>query len=150
AGNELPGRACGTHHERHLGRFRRGREGAKHFVRVGHSTIEARSGVLLKLSLRKGAMEPWDRRPCATATERDLDLLALRDVLNQMVVALPDRRIEEFLSEDVSLSPFVPTLCVREDLTNVLRPRNLAILLFGRNVQRFIPGAFSLFSVYPR
>ena len=128
---------------------RRGRDGAKHFVRVGRATIEARNGVLLNLLVRKGAMEPWDRRPCTGATERDLDLLALRDVLNRMGVAVPDSRIEDFLSEDVALSPFVPALCVREGLTNVLRPRNFAILLFGRNVQRFIPGAFSLFSVYP-
>ncbi len=99
--------------------------------------------------VRKGALEPWDRRPCAGATERDLDLLALRDALNQMGVALPESRIETFLSEDASLSPFVPPLCVREPLTNVLRPRHFALLLFGRNVQRFIPGAVSLFSIYP-
>jgi ATP-dependent DNA helicase RecG len=75
-------------------------------------------------------------------------LLALRDALNQMGVGLPDSRVEQFLSEDTSLSPFVPPLCMREPLTNVLRPRNFALLLFGRNVQRFIPGAFSLFSMY--
>ncbi len=125
---------------------RRDKEGAKHFVRVGRSTIEARNGVLRDLLVRKGALQPWDRRPCAGATERDLDLLALRDTLNQIGVGTPDSRIEQFLSEDASLSPFVPSLCVREPLTNVLRPRNFAVLLFGRDVQRFIPGAFSLFS----
>jgi ATP-dependent DNA helicase RecG len=31
----------------------------------------------------------------------------------------------------------------------VLRPRNFAILLFGRNTQRFIPGAVTFFSIYP-
>jgi ATP-dependent DNA helicase RecG len=128
---------------------RRDREGAKHFVRVGRSTIEARNGVLLNLLVRKGATEPWDRRVCASATERDLDLLVLRDALNQMGNGLPDLRVEQFLSEDATLSPFVPSLCVREPLTNVLRPRNFAMLLFGRNVQRFIPGGFSLFSIYP-
>jgi ATP-dependent DNA helicase RecG len=66
-----------------------------------------------------------------------------------MGVSVPDGRIEQFLTEDRSLSPFVPTLCAREPLTNILRPRNFAILLFGRDVQRHIPGAFSLFSVYP-
>jgi hypothetical protein len=66
-----------------------------------------------------------------------------------MGVGLPDSRLDEFLSEDASLNPFVPSLCVREPLTGVLRPRNFAVLLFGRNVQRFIPGAFSIFSVYP-
>lgn len=128
---------------------RRDKEGARHFVRVGRSTIEARNGVLRDLLVRKGALQPWDRRPCAGATEKDLDLLALRDALNQMGVGAPDSRIEQFLSEDASLSPFVPSLCVREPLTNVLRPRNFAVLLFGRDVQRFIPGAFSLFSIYP-
>ena len=42
----------------------------------------------------------------------------------------------------------VPALCVREPLTNVLRPRNFAMLLFGRNLQRFVPGALSFFSQY--
>jgi ATP-dependent DNA helicase RecG len=128
---------------------RRDNEGAKHFVRIGRSTIEARNGVLRDLLVRKGALQPWDRRPCVTATEKDLDLLALRDALNQMGVGVPDSQIGQFLSDDTSLSPFVPSLCVREPLTNVLRPRNFALLLFGRNVQRFIPGAFSLFSIYP-
>ncbi len=44
--------------------FRRGHEGAKHFVRVSRSTIEARNGILRDLLVRKGALEPWDRRPC--------------------------------------------------------------------------------------
>ena len=57
--------------------------------------------------------------------------------------------MEPYLSEGVQLSPFVPSLCVREPLTGVLRPRNFAVLLFGRETQRFVPGAFSLFSVYP-
>ena len=129
--------------------FRRDNEGARHYVRVGRSTIEARNSVLLNLLVRKGSVEPWDRRVCPTATERDLDLLVLRDTLNQMRVTIPEGQLEQFLSEETSLSPFIPSLCVRESLTNTLRPRNFAILLFGRTVQRFIPGAFSLFSVYP-
>jgi ATP-dependent DNA helicase RecG len=38
---------------------------------------------------------------------------------------------------------------VAEPLTGVLRPRNFAVLLFGRTPQRFIPGAFCIFSAYP-
>ncbi|WP_437978281.1 ATP-binding protein [Sorangium sp. So ce295] len=129
--------------------FRRDRDGAKHFVRVSRSTIEARNGVLRNLLVRKGAVEPWDRRPCTAATINDLDLLALRDALQRMGVFSPERGVEPYLSEDVQLSPFVPPLCVREPLTGVLRPRNFAVLLFGRETQRFAPGAFSLFSIYP-
>jgi ATP-dependent DNA helicase RecG len=129
--------------------FRRGDEGSKHFVRVGSSTIEARNGVLRDLLVRKGALEPWDRRPCSAATTHDLDLLALRDALQRMGGINADRSVESYLSESVQLSPFVPPLCTREPLTGVLRPRNFAMLLFGRDVQRFVPGAFSLFSIYP-
>jgi len=128
--------------------FRRGSDGAKHFVRVSRSTIEARNGLLLNLLVRKDALEPWDRRPCNGATVRDLDLVALRDAMVQMELLEPERGVDRFLADGVSLSPLVPSLCVAEPLTGELRPRNFAVLLFGRDPQRFIP-AFSSFSVYP-
>jgi ATP-dependent DNA helicase RecG len=129
--------------------FRRGAQGAKYFVRIGRETREARDGTLRELLIRKGALEPWDRQPCAAATVSDLDLLVLRDALQRMGIFSPDLGVEPFLSEATPLSPFVPALCVRESLSGVLRPRNFAMLLFGRSVQRFVPGAFSLFSSYP-
>jgi ATP-dependent DNA helicase RecG len=129
--------------------FRRSNEGAKHFVRVSRSTIEARNGLLKDLLVRKGALEPWDRRPCNAATVSDIDLLTLRDALQRMGVFTLDRGIEPYLVEGIQLSPFVPSLCVAEPLSGVLRPRNYAVLLFGREPQRFIPGSFSIFSAYP-
>jgi ATP-dependent DNA helicase RecG len=129
--------------------FRRREGPGKYYVRMSRETREARNGILRELLVRKGATEEWDRRVCATATENDLDLLALRDALQRMGVFRPDRGLDEYLSERQSLSPFVPPLCVRESLTGVLRPRNFAMLLFGRNVQAHIQGAYSLFSVYP-
>ncbi|MFS8065219.1 MAG: helix-turn-helix domain-containing protein, partial [Byssovorax sp.] len=97
--------------------FRNGKEGAKYPVRVGRSTLEAKNGVLRSLLVRKGVMEAWDRRPCNGATVNDLDLLALRDALQRMGVFSPERGVEPYLSEDVQLSPFVPSLCIREPLT---------------------------------
>jgi ATP-dependent DNA helicase RecG len=129
--------------------FRRRKEGAKHFVRVSRSTIEARNGLLRDLLVRKGALEPWDRRPCLTATVSDLDLLALRDALTRMALLTPERSVEPYLAGDAQISPFVPPLCVGEPLSGVARPRNFAILLFGREPQRFIPGSYSIYSVYP-
>lgn len=120
-----------------------------HYVRISRSTREARNGILRELLVRKGALEEWDRRVCASATVNDLDLLALRDALQRMNVFRPDRGIDEYLSDSQSLSPFVPPLCVREPLTGTLRPRNFALLLFGRNPQAHISGAYSLFSIYP-
>ena len=129
--------------------FRRNDEGAKHFVRVSRSTIEARNGLLKDLLVRKGALEPWDRRPCNAATVGDLDLLTLRDALERMGVYTPDRGVEPYLADGIQISPFVPPLCVAEPLSGVLRPRNFAVLLFGRSPQQFIPGAYAIFSAYP-
>lgn len=124
-------------------------DGARHYVRVGRSTVEAKNGVLRELLVRKGVQQPWDRRACPGATVDDLDLLALRDALQRMRAFSAETGVEQFLSSTRQLSALVPPLCIREAVTNVLRPRNFAMLLFGREVQRFIPGAFSLFSIYP-
>jgi len=128
---------------------RRGAQGARYFVRIGRETREARDGVLRELLVRKNALEPWDRQACNTATVNDLDLLVLRDALQRMRIFSPEVGVEPFLSETNQFSPFVPSLCVQEPLSGILRPRNFALLLFGRSVQRFVPGAFSLFSSYP-
>lgn len=129
--------------------FRTTHSGARHFVRAGRETIEARNGNLRNLLVRKGALEPWDRRPCGAATERDLDFLAIRDVLQRVGAVSASQNLEPYILGERPLNPFVPSLCVRENLTKILRPRNFAMLLFGRDVQRFIPGAISLFSIYP-
>ena len=57
--------ATGTAHS-----FRRGHDGAKHFVRVSRSTIEARNGLLRDLLVRKGVQEAWDRRRCEGVAEQ--------------------------------------------------------------------------------
>jgi ATP-dependent DNA helicase RecG len=128
--------------------FRRRDDAGRHYVRIGRSTREARNGIMRELLVRRGALEEWDRRPCLTATVNDLDLLVLRDALQRMGVFRPDLGIDEYLSDTKSLSPFVPPLCFREPLTGTLRPRNFSLLLFARNLQAHIPGAYSLFSVY--
>lgn len=127
---------------------RSGGDGAKHWVRLGRDTREARNGILRELLVRKGAQEPWDRRICPGATVNDLDLLALRDALQRMRMFSADRGVEIYLSDDIQISAMVPPLLVREKITNVLRPRNFAILLFGREPLRFIPGMATLFSIY--
>jgi ATP-dependent DNA helicase RecG len=129
--------------------FRREDQGAKHFVRVSRSTIEARNGLLRDLLVRKGALEPWDRRAPNSAGEKDIDLLALRDALRRLGVNVDAAAsVEQYLSDTVAISAFVPPLCAREALTSALRPRNFALLLFAREPQRFAPGAVSFFSKY--
>lgn len=121
----------------------------KYYVRIGRQTREARNGLLLQLLVKQGVVEPWDRRPCAGATVADLDLVAVRDTLQRLGVYDPDRELDHYLSATNAISPFVPSLCVKEPLTGVLRPRNFALLLFGRKVQTHIPGAIAYFSTYP-
>lgn len=135
-----------THYAHMVGR---GRDSGKYYVRIGSETREARNGILRELLVRKGALEPWDRRPCERAALSDLDLVSLRDALARLGAFDPARGIEHYLSPDVEIHALVPSLCTREPLTGEARPRNFAVLLFGRNVQRFIPGAFALFSCYP-
>src|SRR4051812_38210119 len=109
---------------------RRGAQGARYFVRIGRETREARDGVLRELLVRKKALEPWDRQACNAATVSDLDLLVLRDALQRMAIFSPEVGVEPFLSETNQFSPFVPSLCVQEPLSGILRPRNFALLLF--------------------
>lgn len=128
--------------------FRNAHSSGKHFIRVGRQTLEARNGQLRELMIRKGTLEPWDRRPCSQATTSDLDLVALRDALVQIGMIDSHGDVAAYLSDSLQISSFVPPLCHREPLTHVLRPRNFAVLLFGRKVTRFIPGAVTVFSTY--
>lgn len=131
----------------HTLRLRSGR--TAHYVRVGRNTIEARNGLYRELLLRKGEVEPWDRRMSTTASVDDIDLFALRDALQRMGVFDPARGVDDYLSDTKQLSPFVPPLCVREPLTGTIRPRNFTLLLFGREPQKYVAGSFVLFSIYP-
>lgn len=121
----------------------------KYYIRISRETREARNGVLRELFVRKRVQEPWDRRRHPAATIDDIDFLALREVMKRVGLWDDSKGLDDYLSATVQLSPFVPTLCVREGLTKILRPRNFALLLFGRNIQRFFEGAISSFSVYP-
>ncbi len=134
---------------RHPHLFRRRDEAGPYYVRISRNTMEARNGVLRELLVRKGDAEPWDHEPCKTATRNDLDLLALREFLQRIDFPDPDTGIEQYLSDTKSFHALVPPLYAREPLTGTLRPRNFAMLLFGRNLQQHIPGAHSYFSIYP-
>ncbi len=129
--------------------FRTAKDSGKYYVRVGSSTREARNSQLRELLVRKRVLEPWDRRLHPEARVEDLDLVVFRDALQRMDLWDAERPIDDHFQPETRLSPFVPSLCVREPLTGALRPRNFALLLFGRDIQRFFPGACSALSVYP-
>lgn len=134
---------------RHAHSFRTPKDSGKFYVRIDHQTREARNGLMRELLVRKNALEPWDRRCHPDVRVEDLDLLAMRDTFQRLGVWDPAKSIEEYLAPESSVSPMVPSLCIREPLTQTLRPRNYAVLLFAHNPQRFYPDLHAIFSHYP-
>lgn len=127
--------------------FRGTKEGPAYWIRLGSQTRQARNGLLRDLLVKTGATPPWELQPCNEAKPEDLDLLKLRGFLSQ--VYRDDQRPERFLSAKEKLHALVEPLLVEEPLTGLLRPRNFAILLFGKQIHRFFPYAYLDFAVYP-
>ncbi len=119
------------------------------FIRVGRETKIAKNGLFRQLLVRKGEVPPWDRRTNPAASVDDIDLLRLREFLVMARLWDGRRSAEEYLAPDFQIHAMVPPLTEKEPLTGVLKPRNFALLLFGREPTRYIPGAYSILSVYP-
>ncbi len=124
-----------------------GADASRYWVRLGRETREARDGLLRELLVRKGQPPPWDRRGSTTASQNDIDLVALRDTLQKMSLWNPHKSIEDYVSAKESISSFVPPLLLQDGL-DAWRPRNFSILLFGHDVTKHVPGAYVIFSVY--
>ena len=128
--------------------YRTGEDGGRYYVRLSHRTVEARNGLLRELLVRKGPRPPWDKCWHPEATIDDIDLIAFRDLLHQLGLWSGNGSLDHYLDPAHAASPFVPSFCVREPLTDTLRPRNFTLLLAGRSVQRFYPDAHAIFSMY--
>lgn len=130
--------------------FRRKGEGSpSYYVRIGRTTQKARNGIYRELLVRKGEVEPWDRRFKADLSPTDIDLISLREYLQRMDLWEPSRDVADYLSDTRSLSSFVPPLMSKDSLTKRLIPRNFAVLLFGSDPMRVSPGAYTVVSYYP-
>lgn len=129
--------------------YRRKDEGGRYFIRVSRETREARNGLLRELLVRKRALEPWDRRIVSEIGVEGIDLLALRNTLQRMNLWDENKGVEHYLSDTRQLYAMIPPLCVKEPLTGKTRPRHFSMLLFGNDVQKFCPGAYVIFSIYP-
>lgn len=119
-----------------------------YYIRSGSSTIEARNGLYRELLLRKRQLEPWDKRINHNAAIENLDLLTLREYLQEMKLWFPNKSLEDYISDKEKLSDFTPPLAGKKGLDNTLRPKNFAILMFGKKPLEFIDGAYAIFSVY--
>ncbi len=120
-----------------------------YFVRIGRSTREAHNGILRELLVKKKALEPWDRRIDPRTTLEDIDLVVFRDSVNEMGILDAKRSLEDYLAETFRLSEFVPPMTGKVGMNIPAKPRNFALLMFGRDPTKFFLGAYSIFSIYP-
>lgn len=125
------------------------KDASTYYIRISRETIEARNGMLRELLVRKGSQEPWDRSIHHTATIADIDLLVFRSVLQQTGNWNPSVGVEDYFDEKTRLSALIPSLGAKIPLDCEIRPRNFALVLFGKEPTSFFPGAYTKISFYP-
>jgi tetratricopeptide (TPR) repeat protein len=75
--------------------------------------------------------------------------LVFRDSLNEMRILEPNRSLEDYLGETFRLSEFVPPMTGKPGMNIPAKPKNFALLMFGKEPTKFFLGAYSIFSIYP-
>jgi predicted HTH transcriptional regulator len=125
-----------------------GKESSTYYVRIGRETREAKNSLLRELLIQKKEIEPWDKRICQKADTDDIDLLALREYLQEMKAWDKNKTLEDYLSEKERISIFVSPLTDKEKITGKLRPKNYSILMFSKDPLKFFSGAYTVLSVY--
>ncbi|MGL6226310.1 MAG: ATP-binding protein [Thermoguttaceae bacterium] len=98
--------------------------------------------------LAEREMVSWDRSANLDATLNDIDLLVLREILQEMGVWNDRVPIEDYLSATRQIFALTPPLAAEQPLTHKLNPRNFTLLLFAKEPTKFFPGAYTVFSVY--
>ena len=126
----------------------RGKDSSTYYVRIGRETREARNSILRELLLLKSQNEPWDKRINNQAVIEDIDLIVLREYLQEMKVWDSNKALEDYLSEINRISSFVPSLAGKIQLTGILKPKNFTLLLFSKDPLKYFSGAFAVFSIY--
>lgn len=125
-----------------------GKDSSTYYVRIGRETREARNGILRELLIQKKELETWDKRINAYSNTEDIDLIVMREYLQEMKLWDPGKAIENYLSDKERISVFTSPLAGKENLTNALRLRNFALLMFGRDPLKFFQGAYTVLSIY--
>jgi len=123
---------------------------SKYYIRSSRETREAKNGTLTQLLIKKQKLEYFDQRVNPKAGEADMDLLLFRDSLQDMGLLIPEKSLEEYISEREQIAALIPPLFSRISLDNSLHAKNFTILLFGKknSITLFYPEAYSVLSVY--
>lgn len=120
----------------------------RYYVRVDESTRQATNGLKRQLLIQKKQLESWDKRVHAEAEVEAIDELVLRQYLRDMGLWRNDKLIDQYLSDREVIDVFVPPLLGRLKMSEVLRPKNFAVLVFGKTPMRWVPGAYCILSVF--
>lgn len=126
----------------------RSKDSSTYYIRIGRNTLEAKNSLLTDLLVKTNQLEPWDRRINKEAGLNDMDLIILREYLQEMGLWSPKKAIEDIISDKHSLSSFITPLAGKVELTDNLHPRNFALVMFGKDLLKFFPGAYTIFSIY--
>jgi ATP-dependent DNA helicase RecG len=137
--------ATGNAHSYRAGK----KDSSTYYIRVGRETLEARNSLLTELLVKKNQLEPWDHRINKNAAVEDIDLVALREYLQEMKLWSDKKTIDNYLSPQASIASFIPSLTDRVDLGGGIHPRNFALIMFGRDPLCFFRGAYTIYSIYP-
>ena len=124
-----------------------GRGDDQYWIRQDSEKRQARGELLRELLRRKQALPCFLEQPCPGATLDDLQRVAAEDFIRQARLPLP---AEEYLKPDVRIDALARPLVVTQRVGRGVEPvpTYLAILLFGREPARFLPGAYVVFAVF--
>lgn len=128
----------------------RGGEKSAHYVRVGSETRIAKNGILQQLLIKKQKIVAFGKRANNKASEADIDIALFRDYMQEMRLLSPNKSLEDYFSENAQIAEFVPPLFDRIGLDRTLRPKNFALLIFGKrtSISRLFPEAYTVLSIY--
>jgi len=125
-----------------------GKDSSTYYVRIGRETREAKNGILRELLIQKKELESWDKRINSCGEIEDVDLLVLREYLQEMKIWDSNKALEDYISDKERISSFVSPLAGKEKISNKLRPKNFTLLIFSKDPLKFFAGAYTVFSVY--
>lgn len=128
----------------------RDKTGQAYYVRISRETREARNGMLMQLLTKKNKLDYFDRRVNVAASIGDIELLAVKDYVQEMGEDFSETPIDEYLSDTRQIAAYIPPLFAKTGLDQVLRPRNFALLIFGKkeSLARLFTEAYTVVSIY--
>jgi ATP-dependent DNA helicase RecG len=119
--------------------------GQRFWIRMGPTTSEALNGLWQELLRKKGLLPPYLEQACPEAKASDLSRSVLEDFFNQAQLPFD---LDQYLIPDVPITALARPLIVSRPSDGELAPTYLALLLFSKTPERFLRGAYVVFSIY--